>query len=519
MSKDFENFDKIAQDAFEGFEVDFNPEDWKRMETKLDKKEHLLPHIWLFKGIEAVVLLLVLFTSFHFWYSNTTNNSNVNANESGFTTAAHGLANDETTSAENQLYSDAAESESTAKENIKENTVNGTANQTFIPEYVENSASANDNSTFLLPNDTKILTNKEKKSALITKGNNVNNNLNNNVLNYNNSINNAKSKTTQTSGLSKHNMNTMLPPTIAIDNKSLNTTRSENQTIAAIATESNENNSTANKTTPNSNSDENSDAAQNLSNLSLEPIKLDKNTLKGTGNGGGDEEGKGFAIKNSFKFPKIYRRQTRFSLLAGADVSFANDLGDNNIGLSTGVLFEREISERFSLRSGLLTSRKNYENTFTKTIDHSATEGMIYESKVYQKTTLSVLSIPVYFTGVLFRKEKWRLSLSLGTSAAFLTNRRVSGTQRTTVYQAAGSVTAITELNPAAYEKGIFQGGNTQINMYMTAGFGADIERQLGNHVSLFVQPMYHHGLMSVGLGKDRLHTVSLNVGIKGVLR
>jgi predicted adenine nucleotide alpha hydrolase (AANH) superfamily ATPase len=62
MNKDFNEIDKLAKDAFENYEVDFNPEDWNKMEQKLNKKEHLMPYIWLYKGTEAFIFLLIIFT-------------------------------------------------------------------------------------------------------------------------------------------------------------------------------------------------------------------------------------------------------------------------------------------------------------------------------------------------------------------------------------------------------------------------------------------------------------------------
>ena len=66
-NKDFDKIDDLANDAFHDFEVDYNPEDWKLMEAKLDNKEHRLSHIWLYKGIEALLLVMILFTAVNFW--------------------------------------------------------------------------------------------------------------------------------------------------------------------------------------------------------------------------------------------------------------------------------------------------------------------------------------------------------------------------------------------------------------------------------------------------------------------
>jgi hypothetical protein len=451
MLKDFNNIDKLAQETFENFEVDFNPEDWNRMEAKLDKKEHLMPFIWLFKGVEASVLLLIIFTVFNFWYGNN-QNSNIavsdNNNSEKITATSENKVLDFNThlSGQNEKYEqEITTAKETALLNLNVKGANKTGNNNNrISEFGNNSASKNVSST-----------------AKISKDNNLSNTV---------SINSTK------------------------NNAILNT--SEIPMLSVVS----------------------QDIVPNLSNLLIQPVKIDKNSLN-DGPGDGVEEGESFSLKTNFKFPKLYRRQLRAVLFGGADINLANDLGGNNLGMTIGVLFENEISQRFAIRTGILTSRKTFENSFTKIIDRTATEAVIYESKVDQKSTLTVLSLPVYLNTIIHRDEKWKMSISVGFAAAFLSNRFVSGKQRTSVYQSAGAVTAITELNGNTFEKGLLQGGAAKNNIYMSAGLGFDVERQLGDRVTLFLQPMFQYAINPVGLDKTRLNQFSLNVGIKGVLR
>lgn len=454
MQKDFNDIDKIAREAFDNFEVDFNPEDWKRMEEKLNKKEHLMPHIWLYKGVEAMLLLLLVFTAFNIWHTNSDTNCN--------------SKNSHSKDALNNQFANVKNTE-IAQNNKKEQIASNKTGAVLPSEYFNNVIAD------VLA--AKVNNSKTAKSELNPKSINStkNSNFENNLVSNNNIDGNSFSGLNTDSKLVDELVSTSsIDIYIQKDNETFNI----------------------------------------LSNNEISPIKLSSNKI-----GPGDDEGKGFKINNNYKFPKIYRRQMRVALYAAADINLPNSLGDAKPGMSIGAFIENEISERFSIRSGILTSRKSFDKSFIKIYDNSATEGIVYESKVDQSTTVSMLYIPVFFNTIVKRSEKWRISVNAGVSAAVLTNRFVSGTQRTYINQASGALTNISELNGNNYEKGFFQGGDAAQNFFMTVGLGMDVERQLGDRVTLFVQPMFNYALKTVGLDNNRYNQLSLNVGIKGVLR
>jgi hypothetical protein len=454
MQKDFNDIDKLAREAFDNFEVDFNPEDWKRMEEKLNKKEHLMPHIWLYKGVEAMLLLLLVFTAFNIWYANSDTDSNGK--------------NSHSKDALNNQFADVKNTE-IAQSNKKE------------------TLSSNKNSASL-PSESLNNVNTEELATKANSHNTAKANLSANLKNS------TKNSNFENVNVSDNN----------IDRNSFSGLNTDSKLADELVAPSNNNISIQ----------KDIETFNILSNNEILPIKLSSNKI-----GPGDEEGKGISIKNNYKFPKIYRRQMRAALYGAADINFANSLGDASPGMSIGAFIENEISERFSIRSGILTSRKSFEKSFIKIYDNSAVEGLVYESKVNQTTTVSMLYIPVFFNTIVKRSEKWRISVNTGVSAAMLTNRFVSGTQRTSINQASGALTNISELNGNNYEKGFFQGGDAAQNFFMTVGLGMDVERQLGDRVTLFVQPMFNYALKTAGLDKDRFNQLSLNVGIKGVLR
>jgi hypothetical protein len=448
MDKNFNDIDKLAREAFENFETAYNPEDWKLMEEKLNKKEHLMPYIWLYKGTEILVFLLIIFTAFNFWQSNKESNENL---------SELSLANSKS---HNSTVID--------KTNV----------------YNQNNATAKGQDDTQIGSSEKVI---------------VNNSNNGNLLN----ANQASKSSTKFNGLNDafdKSVNSSLTDNSKFaDNAQLNPTITESNDLI-VATD---NAILANETSFKVN-------IINIPTLSFNQKKLNP--------GDGVEEGKGFGIKTNFKFPKIYRRQQRATFYAGADVNFNNSLGQGKLGLSIGALIEQEISDRFAVRSGLIMNRKAFEKVFEKTYDNPIDENSIIQSEISQKSTLVMISLPVFLNTVLYRDEKWKVSLSTGFAAGMLTNRIVTGTQRSTVSQLSGSLTNISQLNSGSYPKGVLQGGLAAQNFFMSAAIGADVERQLGDRITLFVQPMFSQNLNKIE-GNEMYRQLSLNAGIKTVIR
>jgi hypothetical protein len=467
MNKDFNEIDKLAKDAFENFEVDFNPEDWNKMEEKLNKKEHLMPYIWLYKGTEAFIFILIIFTVFNFWntYNVTGSETQLNnepSKKDNFSVNEYLIASRELRNTNN------------SGNNMSENSTKDIAE-------VNNSLALSHNH-----NDLNMYSN--KISNRITDAN-TNIKSGNRDIEYDNNIVFANG---QNNDYKKQSDNFHITENSEVNLRNFNSVTTEHKQIALFQKQS------------------------DFQLIKIEPIKLSNKKLNP---GDGVEEGKEFGIKSNFKFPKLYRRQMRAAVFAGADINFNNSLGQGKIGFSLTGLIEQELSDRFSIRAGLQVSRKAFEHNFTREYSNPLNENSIYSSEVNQNTTVTMLSMPIHFNTVLYRDEKWRISLSAGLAAGMLTNRFVNGTQRTSIIQNSGSLTNISEINGNAYRNGLLQGGNAAQNFFMSASVGADVERQLGDRVTLFVQPLFCHNLNSLGPDKELYRQISLNAGIKAVIR
>jgi hypothetical protein len=461
MNKDFNEIDKLAKDAVENYEVDFNPEDWNKMEQKLNKKEHLMPYIWLYKGTEAFIFLLIIFTAFNFFNAFNEKGDEVKSNNLQNTINAKDAGKDKLLSS-NELHK-SANTEINLGE--KTGTKNSKINNSTEEEKYNNQLNGITNT------GTQIIFSSDSR---FTKSENISKNLLNEAPFYN-----------FTDGITgKNNSND-------IKNNAVNSFISDNK----------------------------ASVKENKSEYQIIKMDLINMSKKRLNPGDGVEEGKGFGIKSNFKFPKLYRRQMRAAIYAGADINFNNVLGQGKIGFSFTGLIEQEISDRFAIRSGLQISHKSFENIYTKEYVNPLDENSVISSEITRNTTLAMVSMPIHLNTVLYRDEKWRISLSTGFAAGMLTNRFVSGTQRSSIAQASGTITNISEINGNAYRNGALQGGNAAQNFFMAASLGADVERQLGDKVTLFVQPMFCHNLNRIGSDKERYGQISLNAGIKAIIR
>lgn len=87
--------DQLAKDALHDYQAPYDQADWARFEHKLVRRGPLLPRLWAFKGVEALLLALALFTAIHLATPETPQKLPVSSSGQGATRAA-GLVPQET---------------------------------------------------------------------------------------------------------------------------------------------------------------------------------------------------------------------------------------------------------------------------------------------------------------------------------------------------------------------------------------------------------------------------------------
>ena len=74
-------------------------------------------------------------------------------------------------------------------------------------------------------------------------------------------------------------------------------------------------------------------------------------------------------------------------------------------------------------------------------------------------------------------------------------------------------------LDEKPFIKGLFHGDKIVDDYFISAGFGFGIEKDIFKHTSFYLQPSYQRQILSknIGIGpnKDKIHTSSIQVGLK----
>ena len=552
--KDFDHIDKLAQDAFEHFEVPFDAGEWMNFQQQLNKESTIdqvakdalqayevpldpngweefekiqhrkkggLLYIWWYKAAEVGIMTLLLLgtlfnlpcshkksihnNSFAYGSTNTlittSNNNNTNTLTGSVSTTDESARTTPTTAAAQELEEHTTISPLSAPpSNTKELEENKAATSTNIK------------ATKTI-NDSRSTSKSTKQNQSAAYGV-----LEPNVINALSTTNIAAASTTNGTAITANDKAAMTPNTdysnrdITTKNKNtINASKSTNTATANNSISANSNNKAIlNKSGINTNSINtqvtssssllkqlqaiNSSTLQlavpNTSNKTIEPIT----PLKPI----------------ELKAPHVCRHYLGATLGVGANMG--TSMGKTSIGYTGGLTYEKEFSSKISLTVGLSSSYKRYDRSDLIQLDRSTIDGKIYEITQIKTSNLFLVEIPLEVNYTCFRSDKWRIYANVGISANAIFSRTYTGSQQLQV----DGLSISTELNSNDFERGLVEGGAAQQNLYLSVGAGVGVERKLDDNLSLYLLPTYRHGINSVH--NDLIHTFNVNIGIKKAL-
>lgn len=458
-------FDKAARDAFDDFEMPFDPSHWKRLEADLDRRRHKrIPAFWLFKSLELVVV-----TGFFSWlvYGALPNTKVLDNSDLADNSIKNTLAkanNNNSANKTNEVGQNEAENKA------KANSSNS--------QYLANTYTLNSNT-----NGSKTIIN--ANTPLINTSKNANNISNFGLNTPNFTINKAQAFTA------------------AVSHKG-----SQQNTIKNSNSPSHSENANINAENANA---ENANADQVWTYPNLTTISIDEAAkIKQA-----DPE-PSFGLKKA-KIIQPYVRQVKVAVLAGVDAHSRTDYGKGISGYTFGLVAEGEFNARFALQAGLAFSSRNYEQERTMIIDNSQNgqENLTHEVKELRTTHANLLQLPLLLQITAYRNQKWRIYAQTGLSFYLNFSQTYKGSQQTTLAQSNGSVRFTTNIDRNQYEGALFQTHQLKNNVFVNAQIGLGLERQLSDSWSLFVQPNFQYSLTKMNSYGNRNHILSLHVGAK----
>ncbi|MFT5647996.1 MAG: hypothetical protein ACI976_002692 [Aureispira sp.] len=556
-NKDFDNIDKLAQNAFENFEVEFDPmdwadlqsklrtetsidrvakdaledykvpfdkKDWIRLEKQLDKERDLVPHIWWLKSAEAGVMALLLFTIFNVTSSNQPPHTHSTENYDRTTTLTPSSIFDNTTTKDkNSTFQiqekDAATptSETGEPQAFNEQANTNSSNPTILANASSdnnsnnNSFKTNQLATASKPNRsnstavTNTTTDDKRTSTVLTtrfKGNEIPNQTNDNGFTGKDGTANTLSTTT------KYATNNLQ----GIENAAAeNNATEENNTLAKNnATEKGLAIQEDNTTTENNAIQENvairkvgEDITRSLFSV-LQISTLDvKEGIKTT-----DPI---FELKRA-KLELPFRGKNYVGAIASIGSNFATNMGGTSIGYGAGLTFTSEFSHKISLKTGAIIAYNKYDLNEVLLIDKI--DGNTQEINQSKTSHLVIIEIPLDVQYTFFQSDQWKIYGTAGIVANIISSRTYTGTQ----LSATNGISLKEDLNSNNFERGAFEGGKLGQNAFLSIGGGLGLERQLGDKISLYILPTYRHGITPSGAGKDHISSFSVNIGIKTAL-
>lgn len=517
-NKDFDNIDKLAQNAFENFEVEFDPmdwadlqsklhtessidqvakdalkdykvpfdrKDWVRLEKQLDKERDLVPHIWWLKSAEAGVMALLLFTMFNLTSSNQTPPTHSNENYDRTTTLTPSSIFDNATTTKDKSTFQIKEKEAAAPNNeLKEP-------QAFNEQ-------------------TEINSSKPTISANASSDNNsTNNSFNSNQLLAASKTNRSNSNAVSNTTTDDKNTSTVLTTRFKgneVPNQTNNGFTGEDGTVNGLS-------ATTDKDVTNNlpgienaaaenNATEDAVARSVFSVLQIPTLEV-KEGIKTT-----DPV---FELKRA-KLELPFRGKNYVGAMVSTGSNFATSMGGSSVGYSAGLTFTSELSRKLSLQTGAVIAYNKYDLNEVILIDKI--DGNTQEINQFKTSHLVIVEIPLDLQYTFFQSEKWKIYGTAGIVANVISSRTYTGSQTSAI----NGISLKENLNSNNFERGAFEGGQIGQNVFLSVGGGLGLERQLGDKISLYILPIYRHGVTPSGMGKDNINSFSVNIGIKAAL-
>ncbi|MBK9254305.1 MAG: hypothetical protein IPM42_02330 [Saprospiraceae bacterium] len=136
----------------------------------------------------------------------------------------------------------------------------------------------------------------------------------------------------------------------------------------------------------------------------------------------------------------------------------------------------------------------------------------------------NILSLPAGIKLHMVKNKSWDAYLSLGSTLNLITDAEYEITTKIKQGRNASRSldTDLRLIDEKKFTPGYFENGSFKDNYFVTAGFGFGIEKTLYQRSSLYLQSQYNRHLISADIGigpnKDKIHTLSLQIGARVIL-
>jgi hypothetical protein len=219
-------------------------------------------------------------------------------------------------------------------------------------------------------------------------------------------------------------------------------------------------------------------------------------------------------------------RQSSISIFASSDVNLINTPFDRVYALesynkealnnSYGISYAQKLKNT-EIETGLTYAQRIYQpEIFTETYGQN---GDFYFEKNLNKIRYDLVSIPLNLKYHFASNPNWSAYFMTGISLNIVMAASYDINQALILGEPPVGRLKESKLDDKNFIAGFLQGDNFNENYFVSATVGFGLEKKIINNTSLYLQPSYQRQLWSddIGIGpnKDKIHTASLQVGIK----
>ena len=174
------------------------------------------------------------------------------------------------------------------------------------------------------------------------------------------------------------------------------------------------------------------------------------------------------------------------------------------------------------IESGLGYANRTYQPQIIN--EEFAEKDNSYSEISLNKISYHIANIPLNFKWHFIDQASWKAYVTVGAALNLVAHadygiNEIEVQGRPTL---SGYLRDKPRLEEKEFIQGILSGGNFKDNYFASVGFGFGIEKKLVNNTYLYVQPSYQRQILTsdIGIGpnKDKIHTSSLQFGIKTIL-
>lgn len=151
-----------------------------------------------------------------------------------------------------------------------------------------------------------------------------------------------------------------------------------------------------------------------------------------------------------------------------------------------------------------------------------------YNQTSLENISFSTIDIPLGIKCNMIKRDKFAVYASAGVSANIIGDAQYDvldaplGRTQPALPPSVSpdrnpEISTEAKLSEKEFSRGIFHGGTLSDNLYATASVGIGLSRRITDIASIYIDPSYSHFISPNGIGpnEDKLHSVSVNIGMK----